>query len=394
MQDSKNEVLILENGVLYTPEEVISSGTLIVEAGKISYAGPVEDAPDVHGRRLDLRGRVLIPGLMDIHVHGGHGITFGRIDTLEEDLRSYSSWVIQTGVTGYLTSITHGRADGLVELVKAYADLMEAGIPGAEPLGIHLEGPFLNVGKKGAQNAAWIRDPDPAEALAHLEAGRGWVRQVTMAPELPGAHEVADIYRRAGVVVAAAHSNADYDTAVHAFSGSWTHISHTFNAMEGLHHRRPGMVGAVLGSHQLTAELIADTIHVHPGAMKVLVRSLGTDRVVLVTDAMEAAGLPDGEYSLLGHEVTVKCGAARLQDGTLAGSTVLLNRCAANMNREVGVPLLDAVKMASLNPARVIGVSSRLGSLEAGKDASLAVVDEDMNVYLTMVRGDVVYNRL
>ncbi|MBN1267200.1 MAG: N-acetylglucosamine-6-phosphate deacetylase [Anaerolineales bacterium] len=390
MKDS----MILDYANLYTPREIIFPGTVVVEEGRIVYAGQMDNAPRVQGQRLDLRGKQLIPGLMDVHVHGGHNITFGNMEHLEEDLRSYSGWVVENGVTGYLTSITHATAEGLVEMVGAYADLMEHGVPGAEPLGIHLEGPFINVNKKGAQNPDWIRDPDPDEALACIKAGRGWVKQVTMAPELPNAHEVARIYRRAGVVVAVAHSTADYQTALKAFAGDWTHITHTFNAMEGLHHRDPGMIGAVLESDQLTAELIADTIHVHPGAMKVLVRMLGTDRVVLITDAMEAAGLPDGEYALLGHKVMVKDGAARLQDGTLAGSAALLNQCVANVHREVGVPLLDAVKMATLNPARAMGFVSRLGSIEVGKDASLTVVDENMHVYLTMVRGSIEFNRL
>jgi len=387
--------LVLDYAVLYTPEEVISPGTVVVdEAGKISYAGPMDDAPRSSGLRLDMRNRFVIPGLMDVHVHGGHNVTFGNMENLEEDLRSYSDWVVQNGVTGFLTSITHSTREGLVEMVGMYADLMEKGMPGAEPLGIHLEGPFMNVAKKGAQNPEWIRDPDPEEARACIEAGRGWVKQVTMAPELPKAHEVAGIFRRGGVVVAAAHTDADYDTAKEAFEGDWTHVTHTYNAMNGLHHRKPGMIGAVFGSDNLTAELIADTIHVHPGAMKVMIRSLGTDRVVLITDAMEAAGLPDGNYALLGHDVTVKDGAARLKDGTLAGSSALLNKCVHNVNKEVGVPLIDAVKMATLNPARAMGFSDRLGSITAGKDASLAVVDEDMNVYLTIVNGEIVYNQL
>ncbi|MBN1264683.1 MAG: N-acetylglucosamine-6-phosphate deacetylase [Anaerolineales bacterium] len=390
-----NKGVCLDYAVIYTPEEVISPGTVVIdETGRIRYAGPMDGAPRFDGLRLDLRNRLVIPGLIDIHVHGGHNTTFGNMANLEEDLRKYSAWVAGNGVTGFLTSITHANKEGLVEMVGAYVDLMEKGMPGAEPLGIHLEGPFMNIAKKGAQNPEWIRDPDPEEAQACIDAGRGWVKQVTMAPELPKAHEVAGIFRRAGVVVAVAHTDADYDTARKAFEGDWTHVTHTFNAMNGLHHRKPGMIGAVFESDTLTAELIADTIHVHPGAMKVMVRALGTDRVVLITDAMEAAGLPDGKYALLGHEVTVKEGAARLKDGTLAGSAAVLNQCVHNINKEVEVPLIDAVKMATLNPARAMGFSDRLGSIAAGKDASLTVVDEDMNVYLTMVKGEIVYNQL
>ena len=165
------------------------------------------------------------------------------------------------------------------------------------------------------------------------------------------------------MTVAIGHSSADYDTAAQALKGHWTHVTHTFNAQTGLHHRNPGIVGAVMGSDEITAELIADLIHVHPGAIKALVRALGTDRIVLVTDAMEAAGLSDGEYQLLGAKVTVKDGKATQEDGTIAGSSTTLNRCVRNMNTAVGYSLPEALQMATLNPARVIGEAGRLGNI-------------------------------
>jgi N-acetylglucosamine-6-phosphate deacetylase len=329
-----------------------------------------------------------------MHVHGGHGITFGDQRTLREDLESYSNWVVEQGVTGFLTSITAPTADDIVALIEAYVKCFEAGLPGAEGLGIHLEGPFMNLAKKGAQNPDWIRDPDPDEAERYLQAGQGWIRQMTMAPELPNAKEVAARYRQAGVLLAIGHSDADFDTARQALNGNWNHITHTFNAQTGLHHRNPGIVGAVLGSEHITAELIADTIHVHPGAMMVLIRCLGPDHVVLVTDAMAGAGLPDGEYELLGFKITVRKGKATQEDGTIAGSAAVMRECVANLHAETGVPLEQAVRMATLNPARVLGVSNRLGNLEVGKAASLTVIDEQVNIYLTIVNGEIKYNAL
>jgi N-acetylglucosamine-6-phosphate deacetylase len=329
-----------------------------------------------------------------MHVHGGHGTTFGQLDTLEEDLNAYSEWVVENGVTGFLTSITAPTAREIAALVGSYVQLFKKGTRGAEPLGIHLEGPFMNVEQKGAQNPAWIRDPSLEEAKLYLDAGQGWIRQMTMAPELPNAKEVAAVFRRAGVVLSIGHSTADYETAVEALKGNWNNVTHTYNAQTGLHHRSPGTVGAVLGSDEITAELIADTIHVHPGAMKVLIRCLGTDRVVLVTDAMAGAGLPDGDYELLGFKIAVREGRATQEDGTIAGSATVMSRCVYNVHREVGVPLAEAVKMATLNPARAMGFASRLGSVSVGKDASLAVIDEDVNVYMTMVKGKIVYNEL
>ena len=386
---------ILDYATIITPTAVLERCAVVVsEEGRISYVGPMEEAPRVEGLRLDMRGKVVIPGFINIHVHGGNGITFGNMDALAEELETYSAWAAKNGVTGFLTSITAATPQELTDMIAAYVPIMEKGVSGAEALGIHLEGPFMNVEKKGAQNPDWIRNPDLEEAQGYLDAGRGWIYQMTMAPELPNAKDVAALYRKAGVVNAVAHSTADYDAAREAFLGDWTHVTHTYNAQTGLHHRKPGLVGALMSMDEITAELIADKIHVHPGAMKVLIRAVGTDRVVLITDAMEAAGLPEGTYSLLGHEVTVKEGSARLADGTLAGSAALMNECVRNVHKDVEVSLANAVKMATLNPARAMGFSNRLGSIAVGKDASLAVIDEEVNVYLTMVKGEIVHNQL
>lgn len=383
------------NGTIFTPTEVIERGAVVVsDEGEILYVGSLDDAPRSNGLRLDMRGRILVPGFIDIHVHGGRGITFGAQDTLAQDLAGYSEWVTQNGVTGFLTTIAAPDAEKLIPIIDDYVDLFENGVAGAEVLGIHLEGPYLNVEKKGAQNPAWIRDPSKDEVAAFLEAGKGWIRQVTMAPELPNADEVASIFRKAGVVVAMGHTNTDYETASAALSGDWSHVTHTFNAQTGLHHRAPGVIGAILCSDEITVELIADLIHVHPGAMKVLIRSVGIDRAVLVTDAMAGAGLPDGLYHLMDFPITVKDGRAVQTNGTLAGSVALLNKCVWNTHQRVGIPLSQAVQMATLNPARAMGFAGRLGSIAVGKDASLTVVDNDCNVYLTMVNGKVVSNNL
>ncbi len=380
---------------VFTPRDIIQCASIIVsDDGRIAYVGPMEDAPRADGPHIDMRGRIVVPGFVDVHVHGGHGIRFGTPGDRAADLRAYSEWVSSTGVTGFLCSISAPDAHSLVQMVSDLAAVLDAGLPGAEALGLHLEGPFINKEKKGAFNPQWIRQPAMEETEAVLDAGRGWIRQVSLAPELPGAHEVAARFRAVGVVVSMGHTNADYATASAALRGNFTHVTHTFNAQRGFHHREPGVFGAIMASDDITAELIADTVHVHPGAMKMLIRCLGSERVVLITDAMAAAGLSDGEYGVVGQEVTVKDGQARLADGTLAGSTSTLNRCVRNVHQQVGVPLLEAVKMASLNPARAMGFADRLGSLAVGKDASLTVIDEQVNVYLTMVGGRIVYQDL
>lgn len=380
---------------ILTPTESISPGAMVIsDDGKIVYVGQMDNAPEMPGRRFDMRGLTVVPGFIDIHVHGGMGITFGDGKDATEVLAAYSEWVVSTGVTGYLCSLTAPDADTQVKLVREYVKAMQASVPGAEPLGIHLEGPFINKEKKGAFNPAWLRLPSLEETEAVLAAGQGWIRQVTMAPELPDAGRVASKFREAGVVVAMGHTNSDCATASAALRGAYTHVTHTFNAQRGFHHREPGAFGAIMASDLITAELIADNIHAHPAAMKILVRCLGTDRIALITDAMSGAGLQDGVYDLVGQVVTVKDGRATLADGTIAGSTVLMNQCVRNIHQLVGIPLQEAVKMASLVPARAMGFADRLGSLGAGKHASLTALDEDGNVRLTLVRGKVAYANL
>lgn len=388
--------LSLEGATIFTPQEIIPQGVIIIsDEGKIAHVGAPETAPPSDGKRLDLSGYLLIPGLMDIHVHGGHGISFDLGgDGLGERLGAYAAWVCQFGLTGFLCSIAAPEPDSLLRLIRSYVAVLEQGLSGAEALGLHLEGPFLNPRRKGAFNPAWLHLPQVESAKAFLEAGRGWVRQITLAPELPGAEEIARVYRQAGVTVAMGHTDADYETASAALLSQFNHVTHTFNAQRGFDHRQPGALGAVLASDGVTAEVIADGVHVHAAAIKVLLRCLGVERLVLISDAMPGAGLPDGTYDLAGNRVTLRDGKATLADGTLAGSAALLSQCVRFVSREVGLPLNQAVQMASLNAARAIGLDGRLGSLEVGKDASLAVIDEEVRVHLTMVKGRIVYSRM
>jgi N-acetylglucosamine-6-phosphate deacetylase len=379
---------------IVTSSEVIKQGAIAFSDSQITYVGPMESAPHVDGLKIDLQGKYVAPGFIDIHVHGGKGVAFGESNDPRAELEAYSKWVAGNGVTGYLCSLAAPDARALAEEISRFADVLDKGVEGAQPLGLHLEGPFINIKKKGAFNPAWLREPSLEEAKTFLKAGRGWVRQMTLAPELHGAQEIAALFRSNGVVVAMGHTDADVETASAALRGNFTHVTHTFNAQSGFHHRQPGVFGAIMASDEVTAELIADTIHAHPVAMKVLIRCLGTDRVVLITDAMPGAGLPDGVYDLVGFKVTVKDGHANLPDGTIAGSTVLMNQCVHNIHHLVGVPLPEAIKMASLNPARAMGFADRLGSIEVGKEASLVVIDEDINVYITVVKGKIVYNNL
>jgi len=348
-------------------------------------------SPDI---KIDLlEGGIAVPGFIDVHVHGGQGISFG-IGQLREDLEKYSAWAATNGVTGFLMSITGPDRDYISGTIIAYAEILEqvANWPGAIPLGMHLEGPFLNKERHGAFNPEWIRNPDLEEMKHYINVGNGWIKHVSMAPELDHAPEVATFLVENEVKVSLGHSNTDYETAHAALQGNFSHVTHTFNAQSGLHHRSPGVVGAVLSSNGTTAELIGDTHHVHPAAMQIMVRCLGSGRVILITDAMAGAGLPDGEYELLNQKVSVKAGKATLPDGTIGGSTATMITAVRTLVNEVGVSLQDAIHMASLNPAKLIDLDNQIGSIKDGKEGNLVILDENLSVKKTFVRGSLVYS--
>ena len=380
---------------IFTPTATLVEGCVVVnDEGKIQFVGPKSKAPADAAQTIQADDLMLTPGLVDIHVHGGYGIAFGVGNEWEENLNTYSKWVLTTGVTDFLCSLSAGSHQELCDMMKAYITYFEHGLPGARGIGIHLEGPFLNPERKGAFNPAWLRNPNIDEAREYIRIGGKWLKQMTMAPELPGADEVAAEFRKAGITVALGHSNTDYDTARTALMRDFTHVTHTYNAQTGLHHREPGVVGAVMSSDEITAELIADSIHVKPGAMRVLVRAVGTKRVVLITDAIPGAGLPDGVYSSIGQTITVKDGRATLKDGTLAGSSAVLNHCVRNAHQLVDVPIRDAIRMATFNPARAIHMEDQLGVIATGRDADLILMDKDFNVRMTMVKGKILHNEL
>ena len=383
--------IVLSHLNVLLPDQVLPDTTVVIADQRIQYVGSESGAPQIQGDEFQLPGFYLAPGFFDIHVHGGVGVQFGATDDPAQELARYSEWVVSTGVCAYLCSIAAPSAAELIAKVTSFVPALEKQYLGSLPLGLHLEGPYLNPERKGAFNPAWLRQPDLDEAAALIESGKGWIRQVTLAPELPGADRVAQLFSDAGIVVALGHSNTDYATASAALQGDYRHVTHTYNAQRGFHHREPGVLGAVLASDDITTELIADNVHVHPGAMRILLRCLGTDRVVLVTDAMAAAGLPDGEYDLLGNIVTVQGGRATLPDGTIASGTAGMHDCVRNVNQLLDVPLYAAAKMASSVPARAMGVSDQIGSLAVGQPANLVVFDDQVDIAMTVVSGQVAY---
>jgi len=383
---------ILQVKDIYTPIEYIKDGLIIWnEENKIIYCGPESSNPDVEKKDiLDFHAFTAVPGFLDIHTHGGWGVTFG-IGDLKEELFQYSEHVLKSGVTGFLITVSGPSQAVIINILESYVPLLKLEVPGAVPLGFHLEGPFLNPERHGAFNTEWLRTPTIRETQNYIDAAQGYLRQVSLAPELENAFAMAAYLKKQNIQVALAHSDANFETAEKALAGNFSHVTHAFNTQSPFHHREPGVIGAVLTSDRATAELIADGVHVHPGAMRLLLRCLGEERVVLVTDAMPGAGLADGEYELVGQKVFVRDGKASLTGGTIAGSVATMDVCVHNIIKLVGIPPNNAYRMASLNPARVIGMEDVIGSLDTGHYADITLLDRNGKVQAVFIKGELVF---
>lgn len=328
------------------------------------------------GRSYDASGCYVIPGLTDVHFHGCKGADFSDGDP--DGLQTMAEYELSRGVTQICPAGMTLLEDRLLKVCRNAAEHKKAGRPGADLVGINLEGPFLSLAKKGAQNGDWLHEPDAAMLRRLMDAAEGLVKLVSVAPEVPGAMDFIKAVSEE-VNVAVAHTTADYDTALEAFRNGARQVTHLFNAMPPFSHRAPGVVGAALDSPWSRVELISDGIHVHPSMVRATFKMFGADRVVLISDTMRAAGMSDGEYDLGGQNVIVKGPLATLADGTIAGSATDLMAC---MKRAVsfGIPLADAVRAAAVNPAQAIGIFDRVGSLDEGKRANVVVLDADLNV--------------
>lgn len=383
---------ILINARAVTPAGVREPARIVVEEGRIAAidTGTRAGAGD-RERVVDCGGGWVVPGFVDLHVHGGGGGDFMDADPSSQ--RRAARFHARHGTTGLLaTTVTASPERTLAAIRALRAAAAEPDEQGARILGIHLEGPYLNPARGGAQNPQWMRDPDREEFAAWREAAGPYLKLLTLAPERGRALDLIRDAREAGVVVAAGHSDATYEQMAAAVEAGVSHVIHTFNGMRGLHHREPGVVGAALDFEVVTCELIADGLHVHPAALRLLYRVKGTAGAVLVTDAIAAAGLPDGHYELGGLAIRVIGGRAELADGSsLAGSTLTMDRAVRNAVRCMGVSIVEAVTMASTTPARLIGWGHRKGRLAPGYDADLVLLDSSLRVRATMVEGRFVH---
>ncbi len=379
----------IRGGRVVTPLEVFDRADVLIENGSIVAVGPGVAQGEV-AETIEAEGKVVAPGYVDVHVHGsaGHDTMDGTREAIEGMARFFAS----RGVTSFCpTTLTVG-AEAITTSVRRVHECQESPIEGgAQPLGVHLEGPYIDASMKGAQPEEHVRTASVGDYKDFFALGN--IRLITIAPEIEENREVIPFARSRGAVVVVGHSSASYEEMVEAVKLGVNHATHTFNQMQGLHHRKPATVGAVLLLEEIYAEFIADGVHLHPAIVDMIVRLKGPEKALLITDAISGAGMPDGEYELGGQKVVVKEGAVRLVDGTLAGSCLTMDQAVSNVRRFTGRPLRECIQMATLTPARSIGVAHRKGSLEPGKDADVVMLTPDLEVATTMVGGKVVYRR-
>ncbi len=342
----------IRGGQILTPDQTLEDSVLMIEAGRVAAVEPARQVAEnpADTRVISAPGLMVAPGLIDLHVHGGLGSD--TMDATPEALRSMAGFFVEHGVTAFLATTISQSPEAVWAAVENAArnGAAPGGTGGARLLGVHLEGPYLNPLHRGAQPEQWVRNPDPVEYRRWFETDV--VRLVTVAPELPGALECIRAGVRRGVRFSAGHTDAGYDQVQQAAEAGLTQSTHTFNGMKGLHHREPGTVGAVLVDDRIFCEVIADGVHVHPAVIGLIVRAKGVERTLLVTDAIRAAGLSDGEYDLGKQIVTVREGVARTQAGGLAGSTLTLNRAVLNAMRLTGLTINQALRMATTSRPR------------------------------------------
>ena len=374
------------NGKIVLPEEVVSGKALAFDEASGKIAGVVDAVP-ADAKVIDAKGNYIAPGLVDIHIHGYLGED--TCDAKPEGVKKMAYGVAENGVTAFLPTTMTVAKDEIIAALNSVRSLKEESKTwgGAEILGVHAEGPFINPSKKGAQAEENILVPDADFIIENEDI----IKIVTLAPEMDEGHKcIKKLAAESSVLVSMGHTDAKFEEAMLAAKDGVNHATHLFNAMSALAHRNPGVVGAALASDNVSAEIIADTFHINPGLYSIVAKVKG-DKMVLITDCTRAGGMPDGEYDLGGQPIFLKGIECRLADGTIAGSVLKLNHAVRNVLANTDLPVNEVFKMASLNPATSIKVADRIGSLEEGKDADIIIADENINIIRTIKKGKTIY---
>jgi len=383
--------MIISGNKIITPFKVIKNGIVLINDGVIEYVGE-EEKGDLVSYDNVYKGKYIVPGFIDIHCHGGNG--YDTMDATHEALKEISKFKAKNGCTGFLaTTVTSSMKDTTKALKNVNEYNKQSPKEGAEILGIHLEGPFINAKQKGAQREDLIIPLSIEIIKKFIKESGGLIKIVTYATELDTNFKFTSFLNDKEIIPSVGHSFADYETIISAIKFGLKSSSHIFNQMKGIHHREPGTVGAILTEENLFAEIITDCVHVHPAIVNLLIRAKGVDKIILITDAMRAAGLQNGIYDLGGLKVIVKNSEVRLESGKLASSTLTMNRAVKNMIEKVGINIKESVKMASLNPAQLLDLDKDRGSLTSGKRADITVLDDNFQVIYTIKKGKVIYSK-
>ncbi|WP_155113998.1 N-acetylglucosamine-6-phosphate deacetylase [Metabacillus mangrovi] len=385
--------MALTHAAVYSESGTFKQGYVLIKEGKIAETGPMEKADLPEGCieiRLDETAEVL-PGMIDLHIHGA-----GGADVMDGDpaaIQTMAEQLVREGTTCFLpTTMTSAKSE-IERALMNLADCTSIPVNGAEIAGIHLEGPFLSPKRAGAQLPSHFVKPDAALFQSWQELSGGKIKQVTLAPELDGELELTRHLSEAGIIPSIGHSDALFQEVQLAADAGANQATHLFNGMRGLHHREAGTAGAVLLDKRIRCEIIADGIHVAPEMVQLAYRLKGAEGIILITDSMRAKGLEDGTYDLGGQSVYVKGNRAELESGALAGSVLKMNEAVKNMRAFTGCSTEEIVRMASVNPAKQLGIFDRKGSIAAGKDADLTVLSREGEVLLTICRGEMVYDK-
>ncbi|WP_409344768.1 N-acetylglucosamine-6-phosphate deacetylase [Paenibacillus sp. MBLB4367] len=382
---------ILISNVFIAEKDRTAEASILVRDGRIRSVHIGSDskvaAADADSF-LDGGGRLLIPGMIDVHIHGADG--FDMMDGTVRSVEAVSEACARTGCTSFLATSVSSSLEDLLAMI-GNVSRVAGKEPGALIAGLHLEGPYLNVKRKGMQNERHLRHPDREEMERILQQAGPLVKMVTLAPELPGGLDLIRMLAERGIIAAVAHTDATYEEAKEAFRTGASHVTHCCNGMRPIHHRDPGLVVAAFEEPHVSVQAIVDDVHLHPAMVRLLYREKGAERMVLITDALQAMGMGDGEYRFGGHDVRVSGGVATLKDGTLASSTVTMNEALAKAVK-AGIPLHDAVRMATETPAEVLGLANK-GKLAPGADADLVLLNERFEVVWTMIGGRIAFAR-
>ncbi len=392
MKGDETMKLAFAGAKVVTPFRCIEPATIVIEGKKIFELGKSEDVDIYPGTKIiDASDFIITPGFVDLLCHGGGGRGFADDDP--DSIEIISNFHFQHGTTTLLAGLYSKPFNLLISDMRRIANYIENN-DYTNIFGIHMEGPYINPKLKGAMNEDYLWKPELNSWFSLRDAARGYIKLMTIAPELPGAIEIMRYAAQDRIVLSIGHSEAEYDEIEAAIDNGASHVTHIFNAMKPLHHREPGVVAAAFLRDELKIELIADGIHVHPVIMKLIYKLKSSRGIILITDAIRAAGMPDGEYEFADQKVFVRNKKAYLEDGTLAGSTLTMDEAIKVMCEKVQVPLTDAVRMASLNGAKVLGIQRQKGILAAGMDADIVVMDKEFNVMVTIKEGKVRHSKL